>query len=74
MTASASAFAGGSGGGYYGPESLMDTVGNTVAQESARVGQQITRRMLNRQPTITIREGFPLRVMVNKDMVLEPYQ
>lgn len=66
--------AGGSGGGYYGPESLMDTVGNTVAQESARVGQQITRRMLNRQPTITIREGFPLRIMVNNDMVLEPYQ
>ena len=26
------------------------------------------------QPTLTIRPGFPVRVIVNKDLVLRPYQ
>ena len=39
-----------------------------------QVGQEITKRNLNVQPTLTIRPGFSLRVMVNKDMVLRPYQ
>lgn len=38
------------------------------------VGQQITRRNLNIQPTLTVRPGFPVRVIVNKDLVLRPYQ
>lgn len=38
------------------------------------VGQEITRRNLSVQPTLTIRPGFPMRVMVSKDLVLRPYQ
>ena len=37
------------------------------------VGQQIVRRQLNIQPTLTIRPGFPVRVIVNHDLVLKPY-
>jgi type IV secretion system protein VirB10 len=37
-------------------------------------GQQVVRRNLNIQPTITIRPGFPVRVIVNRDLVLAPYQ
>lgn len=55
--------------------------GNTVialrdsAQDTAnQVGQEITRRNLSIQPTLTVRPGFPLDVMVNKDLVLRPYQ
>jgi hypothetical protein len=45
------------------------------AQETVnQVAQQITRRNLSIQPTLTIRPGFPMRVMVNKDLVLRPYQ
>ncbi|MGQ0622334.1 MAG: TrbI/VirB10 family protein [Panacagrimonas sp.] len=45
------------------------------AQETINeVGQEITRRNLNVQPTLTVRPGFPMRVMVNKDLVLRPYQ
>lgn len=36
-------------------------------------GQQIVRRQLNVQPTLTIRLGFPVRVIVTRDLVLEPY-
>ena len=39
-----------------------------------QVGQELTRRSLNVQPTLTIRPGFPVRVIVNKDLVLRPYQ
>ena len=36
-------------------------------------GQQIVRRQLNVAPTLTIRPGFPVRVIVTRDLVLEPY-
>jgi type IV secretion system protein VirB10 len=39
-----------------------------------QAGQQLVRRNLNIQPTITIRPGFPVRVIVNRDLVLAPYQ
>jgi type IV secretion system protein TrbI len=39
-----------------------------------QTGQQIVRRNLNIQPTLTIRPGFPVRVIVNRDLVLEPYR
>jgi len=38
-----------------------------------QVGQQITRKNLNLQPTLTVRPGFPLRIIVNKDLILRPY-
>lgn len=39
-----------------------------------QTGQQVVRRNLNIQPTITIRPGFPVRIIVNRDVVLAPYQ
>ncbi|MET4022099.1 TrbI/VirB10 family protein [Bradyrhizobium sp. S3.2.12] len=39
-----------------------------------QTGQQVVRRNLNIQPTLTIRPGFPVRVIVNRDLVLEPYR
>jgi type IV secretion system protein VirB10 len=49
---------------------LRDSAQDTTNQ----VGQEITRRNLNVQPTLTVRPGFPMEVMVNKDLVLRPYQ
>ena len=55
--------------------------GNTVvalrnsAQDTAnQVGQEITRRNLSIQPTLTVQPGFQVNVMVNKDLLLRPYQ
>jgi type IV secretion system protein VirB10 len=47
-------------------ESLQDTVN--------QVGQELTKRNVNIQPTLTARPGLPLRVIVNKDLVLRPYE
>jgi type IV secretory pathway VirB10-like protein len=55
----------------YGSE---DVIGDTVAQQANRVGENIIERELDVQPTITIRAGWPLRVLVNKDMMLAQYQ
>jgi type IV secretion system protein TrbI len=37
-------------------------------------GEQIVRRQLNVTPTLTIRPGFPVRVIVTKDLVLTPFR
>jgi type IV secretion system protein TrbI len=47
-------------------QSVQDTVNE--------VGKELTKKNMDVQPTLTIRPGFELRVMVNKDMVLRPYQ
>src|SRR5262249_2621829 len=39
-----------------------------------QTGQQVVRRNLNIQPTITIRPGFLMRVIVTRDLVLAPYR
>ena len=44
------------------------------SQSLNQVGQQVVQRDLNIQPTLTIRPGFPVRVIVNRDLVLAPYQ
>ncbi|MGY4629912.1 TrbI/VirB10 family protein [Bradyrhizobium sp. USDA 4486] len=39
-----------------------------------QTGQQVVRRSLNIQPTLTVRPGFPVRVLVNHDLILAPYR
>jgi len=38
----------------------------------SRAGDQITQRNLGIQPTITIRPGAPVRLVVHKDLVFSP--
>ena len=45
-----------------------------ASQSVNQTGQQVVGRNLNIQPTLTIRPGFPVRVIVNRDLVLEPYK
>ncbi|WP_038966940.1 TrbI/VirB10 family protein [Bradyrhizobium diazoefficiens] len=51
-------------------QALRHGAGDSLNQ----TGQQVIRRSLNIQPTLTIRPGFPVRVIVNRDLVLEPYR
>ena len=48
---------------------IRDGAQDTVNQ----AGQQIVQRQLQVEPTLTIRPGFPVRVIVARDLVLEPY-
>lgn len=46
---------------------------NGVQDTVNQVGQELTRRNLDIKPTIKVRPGFPLRVVVSRDLVLEAY-
>lgn len=50
------------------------TVRQSAQETVSQVGQEVTKRHMSIQPTLTIRPGFPMRVMVSKDLVLRPYQ
>lgn len=55
-----------------GSDGRIIIAGRDGLQDSVnQVGQQITRRNLDIKPTITVKPGFPIRVLVNRDLVLE---
>ncbi|MEM7671294.1 MAG: TrbI/VirB10 family protein [Pseudomonadota bacterium] len=49
-------------------EAIRDGTQDTIG----RAGEAIVQRQLGIPPTLTIRPGFPVRVMVTRDLVLEP--
>jgi type IV secretory pathway VirB10-like protein len=53
---------------------LAQAIRQGASQSFSQIGEQVVGRSLNVQPTITIRPGFPMRVMVTHDLVLEPYR
>jgi type IV secretion system protein VirB10 len=46
---------------------------SNVGSEINRTGQRITRKNLDIQPTLEIRQGYPVNILVHKDMILKPY-
>ena len=51
---------------------LVRAVRQGTSDTVSQTGQQIVRRQLNIQPTLTIRPGYPVRVIVTHDLVLAP--
>jgi type IV secretion system protein VirB10 len=52
---------------------LAQAIRMGASNSISQTGQQIVQRQLNIQPTLTIRPGFPVRVIVTRDLVLAPY-
>ena len=44
-----------------------------LGRQWGQVGQEVVSRNLNIQPTLEIRPGYQFNIMVNKDLILEPY-
>jgi len=64
----------GSEAGTSGQENdLIQAIRQGASNSISQTGQQIVGRQLNIQPTLTIRPGFPIRVIVNRDLVLALY-
>lgn len=53
---------------------LLRAIRESTQQNVAQAGQRITEKNLNIQPTITIRPGWPVRIIVHKDLILKPYR
>lgn len=60
--------------GSSGQESdIVRALRGGASDSLSQVGQQIVQRQLNIAPTLTIRPGVSVRVVVTRDLVLEPY-
>jgi type IV secretory pathway VirB10-like protein len=53
--------------------SLVKALQQAVQTTGNRAGQRLIERQLDVGPTLTVRPGWPLRVIVHKDIVLTPY-
>lgn len=53
---------------------LVRAIRESAQQSGARAGDQIVTRNLNIQPTLRVRPGWPLRIVVHKDIVLRPWR
>ena len=52
---------------------LLKALRQSIQQTTNRAGQRLIERQLDVQPTITVRPGWPVRIVVAKDLLLKPY-
>jgi type IV secretory pathway VirB10-like protein len=57
-----------------GESDLVQAIRESTQQNVSRAGDQLTSRNLNIQPTITIRPGATVRLVVHKDLILAPWR
>jgi type IV secretion system protein VirB10 len=57
---------------FTGESDLVQAIRESTQQNVSRAGDQLTSRNLNIQPTITVRPGTPVRLVVHRDLVLAP--
>ena len=63
--------------GTYTDEASMTTqqrMAANVGEEISSTGSQITKKNLDIQPTLNIRAGNTVNILVNKDMIVDPYE
>ena len=53
---------------------ILQALRQGAANNLNQVGQQVVGKSLDIPPTLTVRPGFPVRVMITRDLVLEPYK
>jgi type IV secretion system protein VirB10 len=58
--------------GGSGDDDLIRAIRQGTSDTISQAGQQIVRRQLNVQPTLTVRPGYPVRLIVTRDLVLAP--
>jgi len=55
-------------------DTVVQALRQSIQTDTNQAGQRMVERELDVQPTITVRPGWPLRVIVTKDLVLKPYR
>lgn len=53
---------------------LVQAIRESTQESTNQAGERIVEKDLEVQPTITVRPGWPVRVVVHKDLVLQPYR
>jgi type IV secretion system protein VirB10 len=57
-----------------GEDGIARAIRESAQTNGTRAGEQIVSRGLDVQPTVTVRPGWPVRVLVSEDLVLEPWK
>jgi type IV secretion system protein TrbI len=55
-------------------DELIRAIRRGSSDSISQTGRQIVGRSLNVQPTLTVRPGHPVRVILTRDLILEPYR
>ena len=53
---------------------LVRAFREATRQTANQAGQQLVAKAIGIKPTVTVRPGWPVRVIVHKDLVLQPYE
>ena len=59
---------------FSGESDLVEAIRESTQQNVSRAGDQITSRNLQVQPTITVRPGAQVRLVVHRDLILAPWK
>lgn len=59
--------------GFGANDAIADAIRDSAGQTVGRAGDRIVERQLGVQPTITVRPGARVRVLVSRDLLLEPW-
>jgi type IV secretion system protein VirB10 len=59
---------------FSGESDLVQAIRQSTQQNGARAGDQLVSRNLQVQPTITIRAGAHVRLVVHRDLILAPWR
>ncbi len=59
--------------GNTGDSDIARAIRDGAQQSVGDAGQEVVRRQLEIRPTLTVRPGHPVRVIVTRDLILEPY-
>lgn len=61
-------------GGANDDSDLVRAFREATRQTANQSGQQLVAKAIDIKPTITVRPGWPVRVIVQKDLILRPYE
>jgi type IV secretion system protein VirB10 len=57
---------------FSGNGGLIEAIRQSGQQNVSRAGDDLTAKALDVQPTLTIRPGAPIRLIVDRDVILSP--
>ena len=58
----------------FGKSDIARAISQSTQQSGTRAGEQLVGRELDVQPTLTVPPGWPVRVLVDKDLILQPWK
>lgn len=53
---------------------LVEAFRDATRQTANQAGQRLVRKAIDIKPSLTVRPGWPVRVIVQKDLILKPYK